>query len=109
MFVPGLFRLGFVATHNRPLASGDQLIMALSYTQKTSDNSLITKYVSTNAVLPSGRHSHDVCGQQSLYDQFGTYLTQNGLYMASQYSSDSFAGQLPNQTNLAVKVSLRPS
>ncbi|KAF9791272.1 hypothetical protein BJ322DRAFT_439174 [Thelephora terrestris] len=65
-------------------ASGDQLIMALSYTQKTSDNTLITKY-------------------QSLYDQFGTYLTQNGLYMASQFSSDSFAGALPNQTNLAVK------
>jgi len=38
-----------------------------------------------------------------LYDQFATYLTQNGLYMPSQYSSDSFAGQLANQTNLAVK------
>ncbi|KAF9782924.1 hypothetical protein BJ322DRAFT_182136 [Thelephora terrestris] len=63
---------------------GNQLIMALSYTQKTSDNSLITKY-------------------QSLYDQFATYLTQNGLYMASQYSADGFNGQLANQTNLAVK------
>ncbi|KAF9790927.1 hypothetical protein BJ322DRAFT_417052 [Thelephora terrestris] len=63
---------------------GDHLIMALSYTQKTSDNSLITNY-------------------QSLYDQFATYLSQNGLYMGSQFSSDSFAGQLANQTNLAVK------
>jgi hypothetical protein len=83
--------------------------MALSYTQKTSDNTLITKYVSANTVPFSySRHSCDVGGQQSLYDQFGTYLTQNGLYMASQFSSDSFAGALPNQTNLAVKVSLTP-
>lgn len=42
--------------------------------------------------------------QQSLYDQFATYLTQNGLYMASQFSADSFNGQLANQTNLAIKV-----
>lgn len=63
---------------------GNQLIMALSYTKTTSDNSLITKY-------------------QSLYGQFATYLTQNGLYTASQFSSDSFNGQLANQTNLAVK------
>jgi len=64
--------------------------MALSYTQKTSDNSLITKY-------------------QSLYDQFATYLSQNGLYVASQFSADNFNGQLANQTNLAVKsiVALR--
>ena len=30
---------------------GDQLIMALSYTQKTSDNSLITKYVRKTLIL----------------------------------------------------------
>lgn len=48
-------------------------------------------------------------GQQSLYDQFGTYLTKNGLYMASQFSSDSFAGQLANQTNLGVKVCILSS
>ncbi|KAF9653386.1 DUF1793-domain-containing protein [Thelephora ganbajun] len=63
---------------------GNQLIMALSYTKKTSDNSLITKY-------------------KLLYDQFATYLTQNGLYTATQLSSDSYAGELGNQTNLAVK------
>lgn len=92
---------------DRTLASGDQLIMALSYTQKTSDNSLITKYVRTNTVLlSSSQHSSDACEQQSLYGQFATYLTQNGLYMSSQFSSDSFAGQLANQTNLAVKVSI---
>ena len=79
--------------------------MALSYTQKTSDNSLITKYVRNHCLLP-GRHSHDVCRQQSLYDQFGIYLVDNGLYIASQPSSDSFAGNLANQTNLAIKVCL---
>ena len=50
--------------------------------------------------------SHGVDGQQSLYDQFGTYLVQNGLYIASQFSADSYAGALANQTNLAVKVCL---
>jgi len=64
--------------------SGNQLIMALSYTQATSDNSLITKY-------------------KTLYDQFATYLVQNGLYVTNQVSSDSYAGPLANQTNLAVK------
>jgi len=78
--------------------------MALSYTQKTSDNSLIIKYVGNHRpVFLSGR-SQDVCGQKTLYDQFGTYLVQNGFYMASQFSSDSYAGELWNQTNLAVKV-----
>ena len=47
-----------------------------------------------------------MCGQGSLYEQFGNYLTQNGLYMGSQLSSDSYAGELANQTNLAVKVCL---
>ena len=47
-----------------------------------------------------------MCGQKSLYEQFGTYLVQNGLYMGSQLSTDSFAGELGNQTNLAVKVCL---
>lgn len=78
--------------------------MALSYTQKTSDNSLITKYVRKEYVVTPGRRSHSTFGQQSLYDQFATYLVQNGLHMASQFSSDSFAGQLANQTNLGVKV-----
>ena len=51
-----------------------------------------------------GRRSHNVYGQKSLYEQFSTYLTQNGLYMESQLSTDSRAGKLGNQTNLAVKV-----
>ena len=77
--------------------------MALSYTQKTSDNSLITKYVWNHCLTSSLAVAHTACGQESLYDQFGTYLVQNGLYIASQLSSDSYAGELGNQTNLAVK------
>ena len=81
--------------------------MALSYTQATSDNSLITKYVRKQHTSSFVSNAHTiVCGQQSLYDQFATYLTQNGLYMTSQYSADYFAGPLANQTNLAVKVRL---
>ena len=78
--------------------------MALSYTQKTPDNSLITKYVRNRCPTSSPVVIHTTCGQESLYNQFGTYLVQNGLYIASQPSSDSYAGELWNQTNLAVKV-----
>ena len=44
--------------------------------------------------------------QKSLYEQFGTYIAQNGLYTEGQFSADSYAGELGNQTNLAVKVLL---
>ena len=47
-------------------------------------------------------------GQKSLYEQFGTYLVQHGLYVGSQFSADSYAGELGNQTNLAIKVHLSP-
>jgi len=77
--------------------------MALSYTQKTSDNSLITKYLRNRCPTSSPVVTHTTCGQESLYDQFGTYLVQNGFYIADQLSSDSYAGELGNQTNLAVK------
>jgi hypothetical protein len=78
--------------------------MALSYTQKTSDNTLITKYVRNHCPASFLVVTHTACGQKSLYDQFGTYLVQDGLYIASQPSADSYAGELGNQTNLAVKV-----
>lgn len=104
-FVPSALGVSdFFATYDRTSESGNQLIMALSYTQKTSDNSLITKYVRRNTVATPSRHSRDMSEQQSLYDQFATYLVQNGLYMPSQFSADSFAGPLANQTNLGVKV-----
>jgi hypothetical protein len=46
-----LLQLDLVMTHGSYPACGDQLIMALSYTQQTSDNSLITKYVRKTVVL----------------------------------------------------------
>lgn len=54
--------------------------------------------------FPLDRPSHDSYGQKTLYDQFATYLVQNGLYTTIQVSSDSYAGPLANQTNLAIKV-----
>lgn len=78
--------------------------MALSYTQRTSDNSLIMKYVRRYLYVSFLSCAHNE--QQSLYDQFAAYLVQNGLYIADQRSSDNFAGSLANQTNLAVKVCL---
>lgn len=60
------------------------LIMALSYTQKTNDTSLITTY-------------------SSLLDQWTQFLIQEALIPANQISTDDFAGSLANQTNLAIK------
>ncbi|KAI0375561.1 DUF1793-domain-containing protein [Pilatotrama ljubarskyi] len=64
--------------------SGNMLIMTLSYTQRTNDTSLIQNYY-------------------SLLDKWAQYLVQNALIPRNQFSSDDFAGQLANQTNLAIK------
>ncbi|KAG0709752.1 hypothetical protein DFH29DRAFT_978606 [Suillus ampliporus] len=63
---------------------GNMLIMALSYTQKSNDNSLITQYT-------------------DLLNQWTGYLVAEALVPANQISTDDFAGALPNQTNLAIK------
>ncbi|KAL0573007.1 hypothetical protein V5O48_008953 [Marasmius crinis-equi] len=64
--------------------SGNMLIMALSYAQKTGDKSQITTY-------------------RSLYEQFTSFLITDSLIPANQLSTDDFAGHLANQTNLAIK------
>ncbi|KAG1815522.1 uncharacterized protein BJ212DRAFT_1481299 [Suillus subaureus] len=63
---------------------GNMLIMALSYTQKSNDISLITQYT-------------------ELLNQWTGYLVAEALIPANQISTDDFAGALPNQTNLAIK------
>ncbi|TRM67680.1 hypothetical protein BD626DRAFT_104598 [Schizophyllum amplum] len=63
---------------------GNMLIMALSYTQKAGDNSLISDYI-------------------SYFDQWTQFLVDEALVPASQLSTDDFAGHLENQTNLAIK------
>ncbi|TDL28683.1 DUF1793-domain-containing protein [Rickenella mellea] len=64
--------------------SGNMLIMSLSYTQLTNDNSLISKYF-------------------ALLDQWTQFLIADSLIPANQISTDDFAGSLANQTNLAIK------
>ncbi|TFK82313.1 DUF1793-domain-containing protein [Polyporus arcularius HHB13444] len=64
--------------------SGNMIIMALSYTQKTNDLSLIKTYF-------------------ELLDQWTQFLISDSLIPANQLSTDDFAGSLPNQTNLAIK------
>ncbi|PAV21986.1 hypothetical protein PNOK_0194300 [Pyrrhoderma noxium] len=64
--------------------SGNMLIMSLSYTQATKDNSLISKYF-------------------DLLDQWTQFLIEDSLIPADQISTDDFAGSLANQTNLAIK------
>ncbi|KAA1466346.1 DUF1793-domain-containing protein [Dentipellis sp. KUC8613] len=64
--------------------SGNMLIMTLSYTQKSNDNSLLTTY-------------------SQLLDQWTQYLIAEALIPANQISTDDFAGSLANQTNLAIK------
>ncbi|KAG7096816.1 hypothetical protein E1B28_004225 [Marasmius oreades] len=64
--------------------SGNMVIMALSYAQKTGDNSHLTTY-------------------RSLLAQFTDFLITDSLIPANQISTDDFAGPLANQTNLAIK------
>ncbi|TFK45401.1 DUF1793-domain-containing protein [Heliocybe sulcata] len=63
---------------------GNMLIMTLSYTQATGDQSLIKTYY-------------------NLLDQWTQFLIADSLIPADQLSTDNFAGSLANQTNLAVK------
>ncbi|KAI0650358.1 DUF1793-domain-containing protein [Trametes meyenii] len=71
-------------THMPIEESGNMLIMVLSYTQRTNDTSLIRDYF-------------------DLLDKWGSFLVQNTLFPGKQLSTDAFAGQLENQTNLAIK------
>jgi len=64
--------------------SGNMLIMALSYAQKTGDKSQLTTYT-------------------SLLDQWTQFLITDSLIPGDQLSTDDFAGHLVNQTNLAIK------
>ncbi|KAG6830824.1 hypothetical protein H0H92_014476 [Tricholoma furcatifolium] len=67
-----------------PPESGNMLIMALSYAQKSGDYSQLQQYT---AVL----------------DQWTQFLIADSLIPNNQLSTDDFAGTLANQTNLAVK------
>ncbi|KAJ7781111.1 DUF1793-domain-containing protein [Mycena metata] len=64
--------------------SGNMLIMALSYAQKSGDNSQLITYA-------------------DLLDQWTQFLIEDSLIPESQISTDDFAGALANQTNLAIK------
>ncbi|GLB33929.1 putative protein with domain of unknown function (DUF5127) [Lyophyllum shimeji] len=64
--------------------SGNMLIMALSYAQKTGDTSHLSQYT-------------------ALLDQWTQFLITDSLIPANQLSTDDFAGHLANQTNLAIK------
>ncbi|KAJ7162343.1 hypothetical protein C8R46DRAFT_903856, partial [Mycena filopes] len=64
--------------------SGNMLIMALDYLQRTGDTSMVSRY-------------------SGLFDQWATYLVDNTLIPANQKATTDFSGPLANQTNLAVK------
>ncbi|KAJ7464116.1 hypothetical protein FB451DRAFT_454384 [Mycena latifolia] len=64
--------------------SGNMLIMALAFAQATGDNSQLKRY-------------------RALLDQWTQFLIEDSLIPANQLSTDDFAGQLANQTNLAIK------
>ncbi|KAK7061847.1 DUF1793-domain-containing protein [Favolaschia claudopus] len=64
--------------------SGNMVIMALSYAQKTRDISHLQTY-------------------HALLTQWTGFLVSDSLIPANQISTDDFAGALANQTNLAIK------
>ncbi|KAJ7368444.1 DUF1793-domain-containing protein [Mycena albidolilacea] len=64
--------------------SGNMVIMALSYAQRTGDISHLQRY-------------------SALLNQWTGFLVSDSLIPANQISTDDFAGALANQTNLAIK------
>ncbi|KAF8351347.1 DUF1793-domain-containing protein [Amanita rubescens] len=64
--------------------SGNMVIMALSYAQKSGDLSQLRRYY-------------------GLLDQWTQFLIADSLIPGDQLSTDDFAGPLANQTNLAIK------
>ncbi|KAJ7368431.1 DUF1793-domain-containing protein [Mycena albidolilacea] len=64
--------------------SGNMIIMALSYAQKTGDLAHLQRYT-------------------ALLDQWTQFLIEDSLLPGDQISTDDFAGSLANQTNLAIK------
>ncbi|KAJ7503731.1 hypothetical protein B0H11DRAFT_2170697 [Mycena galericulata] len=64
--------------------SGNMLIMAYGFAKATGDYSQIKRY-------------------RALLDQWTQFLIEDSLIPANQLSTDDFAGQLANQTNLAIK------
>ncbi|KAJ7760336.1 hypothetical protein B0H14DRAFT_3096426 [Mycena olivaceomarginata] len=64
--------------------SGNMLIMALGFARAANDLTQIRRY-------------------QGLLDQWTQYLIEESLIPTFQLSTDDFAGQLANQTNLAIK------
>ncbi|KAJ6628763.1 hypothetical protein B0H10DRAFT_2209222 [Mycena sp. CBHHK59/15] len=87
----GWFKLSQSSRHNdgadeaMPVEeSGNMIIMALSYAQKSGDISHLTRYF-------------------ALLDQWTQFLITDSLIPANQISTDDFAGPLANQTNLAIK------
>ncbi|GAA5904751.1 uncharacterized protein JCM6883_003893 [Sporobolomyces salmoneus] len=65
--------------------AGNMLWMALSYYQLTSDLPWVEKHY-------------------GVFKEWTAFLVDDGLLPANQLSTDDFAGQLANQTNLAVKA-----
>ncbi|KAM5545917.1 hypothetical protein V8D89_000043 [Ganoderma adspersum] len=64
--------------------SGNMVIMALSYAQRTDDIAWLKTYF-------------------SILDQWTQFLIADSLIPENQVSTDVFAGSLANQTNLAIK------
>ncbi|OAA56899.1 glutaminase GtaA [Cordyceps fumosorosea ARSEF 2679] len=79
--------LGYDSGNDEPMPleeCGNMIIMMLSYAQKSGDN----KWLADN---------------WDLLTRWAEYLIQDARIPAHQLSTDDFAGQLANQTNLAIK------
>jgi len=67
-----------------PLLGGNMLIMTLAYSQRTQDTAYLTTHY-------------------KILKQWTQYLIDEALIPQNQISTDDFAGNLTNQTNLALK------
>lgn len=67
--------------------TGNLLILAYIYQKVSGNTAWATTY-------------------ESLFQGYADYLSDNGLYPATQLSTDDAAGAAPNQTNLAIKAAV---
>ncbi|KAK0206361.1 hypothetical protein DFS33DRAFT_1272855 [Desarmillaria ectypa] len=83
--------------------SGNMIIMALNYAQKTGDTSQLTKYVRYYFSRPSNVLTSRLSVPQfDLLDQWAQCLISDTLLPSYQLSTNDFAGTFANQTNLAI-------
>lgn len=102
MAIDALLTLKLTASRSYPIANGHDDQNAESQPIEQTGNLLILAWVYTKV----SENTTWAAQYSSLFQGYADYLIQNGLYPATQLSTDDAAGPATNQTNLAIKASV---